>query len=100
MISRLMLNLRDPALVRHTLKSGPVLTEDRTFPNLTFVEPTFSTVQSAYGADEYAYEYPYRDSEGSETPQSGRIREVYDYLAMGTSRSASLSFSRLLPLGR
>ncbi|KJA21530.1 hypothetical protein HYPSUDRAFT_67659 [Hypholoma sublateritium FD-334 SS-4] len=90
MISRLMLNLRDPALVRHTAKSGPMLTEDRTFPNLTFVEPTFSTVQSAYGAGEYVYEYPYRDSEGSEGPQSGRrIREVYDYLAMGTSRKAA-----------
>ena len=98
MISRLMLNLRDPALVRHTTKSGPLLTEDFTYPNLTFVEPTFSTVQPAYGADEYAYEYPHHDSEGEASQNRRRIREVYDYLAMGTSRSASLSFLSFIPV--
>lgn len=96
MISRLMLNLRDPALVGNTRKNGPLLTDDMTYPNLTFADAVFTTVQST--VDEHPLHaegragYEYCTEEGELPRSRRRIREVYSYLAMGTSHSACFSF--------
>ncbi|KAF9479461.1 hypothetical protein BDN70DRAFT_689934 [Pholiota conissans] len=93
MISRLMLNLRDPALVRHVSKSlvrgprahqyagpgsyGNTIGGDGSSTYLTFVsEPVvYSTVQT-----------PQCDLNWAEASQDGRhTRRYYDYLATGSS---------------
>ncbi|KAF8970068.1 hypothetical protein BDZ97DRAFT_124218 [Flammula alnicola] len=73
MISRLMLNLRDPSLVPGSgrKRSSYLTTENLTYPNLTFVVPQYST--------------QYSDA-GGIMPPPGRARAVYHYLATGSSR--------------
>ncbi|KAF8198553.1 hypothetical protein BJ912DRAFT_1039409 [Pholiota molesta] len=79
MISRLMLNLRDPALVRHALKSSTAGGEYTTYPNLTML----STAQWDWEGD--AQGGGGVDVGGAGGSSRTRGMDVYGYLATGES---------------
>ncbi|KAF8908526.1 hypothetical protein CPB84DRAFT_1766837 [Gymnopilus junonius] len=80
MISRLMLNLRHPALVSHGTSRSMAPTEELTYPNITFFGPSYQTDSSGTDAT------PTSLSE-SEPTRPGRTRMMYTYLAGGSNRN-------------
>jgi len=77
MISRLMLNLRHPSLVSHGTSRSMATTDDSTYTNMTFLEPTGYSEFDDAGTVVSQSEPP---------PRPGRARSVYAYLAGGPIR--------------
>ncbi|KAF4616708.1 hypothetical protein D9613_008373 [Agrocybe pediades] len=97
MISRLMLNLRNPTLVTHSQRDSFVPT--MTYPNLTFAEPevyvchsqdtesTFPVDEDGAGGGGGGFDESGSNGDGEREGRGGRqgnARKMYEYLARGS----------------